>query len=81
MCSVVLSEMRLNTALLGLSKYIPLIVYQIYNLAVADINMGQKILLRLRPAWAPDTFYPEEDVVHTMLHEALHPFYLLDAHG
>ena len=31
--------------------------------------MGQKILLRLRPAWAPDTFYPEEDIVHTMLHE------------
>jgi hypothetical protein len=43
--------------------------------------MGQKILLRLRPAWAPDTFYPEEDIVHTMLHEALRPFYLLDAHS
>jgi len=34
--------------------------------------MGQKILLRLRPAWAPDTFYPEEDIVHTMLHELTH---------
>ena len=31
--------------------------------------MGQKILLRLRPAWAPGTFCPEEDIVHTMLHE------------
>ena len=39
--------------------------------------MGQKILLRLRPAWAPDTFYPEEDIVHTMLHEVMKPFYLL----
>lgn len=35
----------------------------------ADINGGQKILLRLRPAHAPDTFYDEEDIVHTMLHE------------
>lgn len=33
--------------------------------------MGEKILLRLRPAWAPDTFYDEEDVIHTMLHEAV----------
>ena len=33
--------------------------------------MGQRILLRLRPAWAPDTFYDEEDVIHTMLHEAV----------
>jgi WLM domain len=33
--------------------------------------MGQKILLRLRPAWAPDTFYPEEDIIHTMLHEVV----------
>ncbi len=35
--------------------------------------MGEKILLRLRPAWAPDTFYSEEDVIHTMLHEAVIP--------
>ena len=33
--------------------------------------MGQKILLRLRPAWAADTFLPEEDIIHTMLHEVL----------
>lgn len=34
-----------------------------------DVNMGQKILLRLRPARAPDTFYEEEDIIGTMLHE------------
>ena len=34
-----------------------------------DINAGQKILVRLRPAHAPDTFFDEEDIVHTMLHE------------
>lgn len=34
-----------------------------------DVNAGQKILLRLRPAWAPDTFYDEEDIVRVMLHE------------
>ncbi|KAI9443380.1 WLM domain-containing protein [Lactarius indigo] len=39
---------------------------------LADINMGQKILLRLRPAWDPDAFYSEEDVIHTMLHELTH---------
>lgn len=33
------------------------------------MNMGQKILLRLRPAWAPDTFCPEEEIIYTMLHE------------
>lgn len=38
--------------------------------SVLDVNGGQKILLRLRPAWAPDTFYEEDDVVRTMLHEA-----------
>ncbi len=37
--------------------------------------MGQKILLRLRPAWDPDTFYPEEDIIDTMLHEV--PYYLV----
>lgn len=37
--------------------------------ATADINHGQKILVRLRPAHAPDTFYDEEDILHTMLHE------------
>ncbi|PCH34069.1 WLM-domain-containing protein [Wolfiporia cocos MD-104 SS10] len=38
----------------------------------ADINGGQKILLRLRPAHAPDTFYDEEFIVRTMLHELTH---------
>ena len=42
---------------------------------MADINMGEKILLRLRPAWAADTFLPEEDIIHTMLHEVI-PFIL-----
>ncbi|KAJ6623161.1 WLM domain-containing protein [Mycena sp. CBHHK59/15] len=37
-----------------------------------DVNGGQKILLRLRPAHAPDTFYDEEEVVQTMLHELTH---------
>ncbi|KAF5384917.1 hypothetical protein D9615_001122 [Tricholomella constricta] len=37
-----------------------------------NINMGQKICLRLRPAHAPDTFYDEDDVVQTMLHELTH---------
>ncbi|KAJ7654167.1 WLM domain-containing protein [Mycena rosella] len=37
-----------------------------------DVNRGQKILLRLRPAHAPETFYEEEDVVQTMLHELTH---------
>ncbi|KAJ7103050.1 WLM domain-containing protein [Mycena belliarum] len=37
-----------------------------------DVNAGQKILLRLRPAHAPDTFYEEDDVVQTMLHELTH---------
>ncbi|KAJ7492139.1 WLM domain-containing protein [Mycena latifolia] len=37
-----------------------------------DVNRGQKILLRLRPAHAPDTFYEEDDVVQTMLHELTH---------
>ncbi|TFK56773.1 WLM-domain-containing protein [Heliocybe sulcata] len=37
-----------------------------------DVNGGQKILVRLRPASAPDTFYDMEDVVHTMLHELTH---------
>jgi hypothetical protein len=34
-----------------------------------DINQGQKILLRLRPAHAPDTMYDEDQVIGTMLHE------------
>ncbi|KAH9065258.1 WLM domain-containing protein [Lactarius vividus] len=39
---------------------------------LVDINMGEKILLRLRPAWDPDAFYSEEDVIHIMLHELTH---------
>jgi hypothetical protein len=35
--------------------------------------MGQKILLRLRPHFDPDAFIPEEDVMHTMLHEVTFP--------
>ncbi|EKM61412.1 uncharacterized protein PHACADRAFT_247978 [Phanerochaete carnosa HHB-10118-sp] len=42
------------------------------NLVALNINAGQKILLRLRPAHSPDAFYEEEDAVHTMLHELTH---------
>lgn len=38
-----------------------------------DINGGRKILIRLRPAHAPDSFYPEEDIIGTMLHEVGFP--------
>ena len=34
-----------------------------------DMNMGEKILVRLRPHFDPDTFLPEESIVGTMLHE------------
>jgi len=34
-----------------------------------DVNGGQQILLRLRPHWAPNTFYSDEDLVGVMLHE------------
>ncbi|KDR85584.1 hypothetical protein GALMADRAFT_204981 [Galerina marginata CBS 339.88] len=42
------------------------------NPNLLDVNMGQKILVRLRPAHSPDSFLPEEDVVGTMLHELTH---------
>ncbi|KAI0051428.1 WLM-domain-containing protein [Auriscalpium vulgare] len=42
------------------------------NLLGLNINGGQKILVRLRPAWTPETFLPEEDVLSTMLHELTH---------
>ncbi|KII93965.1 hypothetical protein PLICRDRAFT_411312 [Plicaturopsis crispa FD-325 SS-3] len=42
------------------------------NLLGLNVNGGQKILVRLRPSWAPDTFYDEEDVMGTMLHELTH---------
>lgn len=38
---------------------------------MADLNFGEKILLRLRPTGAPDAFLPEEDIIHTMLHEVI----------
>ncbi|KAG5732136.1 DNA damage response protein WSS1 [Termitomyces sp. T112] len=37
-----------------------------------NINGGQKICIRLRPAHAPDTFYEEDDLVQTLLHELTH---------
>ncbi|KAI0828912.1 WLM domain-containing protein [Trametes gibbosa] len=42
------------------------------NLLGLNINAGQKILVRLRPPHAPHTFYDEEDVIRTMLHELTH---------
>ncbi|EGN93180.1 hypothetical protein SERLA73DRAFT_190082 [Serpula lacrymans var. lacrymans S7.3] len=42
------------------------------NLVGLNINGGEQILLRLRPAWAADTFYEEEQVVKVMLHELTH---------
>ncbi|KAI0673725.1 WLM domain-containing protein [Trametes maxima] len=42
------------------------------NLLGMNVNAGQKILVRLRPAHSPDTFYDEEDILHTMLHELTH---------
>jgi DNA-dependent metalloprotease WSS1 len=33
------------------------------------MNMGEKILVRLRPHYDPDAFLPEESIVGTMLHE------------
>jgi hypothetical protein len=38
--------------------------------------MGEAILLRLRPHFDPDAFLPEDDIVHTMLHEVI-PLYRL----
>ena len=34
-----------------------------------DVNGGQKIFIRLRPAHSPDRFFDEEEVIGTMLHE------------
>ena len=48
-----------------------------------DVNMGQQILIRLRPAHSPDTFYDQEDIVQTMLHEVrtqLTSFFLYNSH-
>ncbi|KAI6048011.1 WLM domain-containing protein [Pisolithus marmoratus] len=38
----------------------------------SDVNNGEKILLRLRLPWAPDTFFEEDQVVGVMLHELTH---------
>ncbi|EJD45753.1 WLM-domain-containing protein [Auricularia subglabra TFB-10046 SS5] len=38
----------------------------------ADVNRGQKILLRLRPAFDEAAFLEEEDILGTMLHELTH---------
>ncbi|CAE6420705.1 unnamed protein product, partial [Rhizoctonia solani] len=37
-----------------------------------DINSGEKILIRLRPARSPGSFYPIEQLVRVMLHELTH---------
>ncbi|KAL0951762.1 hypothetical protein HGRIS_008434 [Hohenbuehelia grisea] len=42
------------------------------SLVGLNVNGGQKILLRLRPPHAPDTFYDLEQVVQVMLHELTH---------
>jgi len=42
------------------------------NLVGLNVNGGEKIFLRLRPAWAPDSFLEEDAVVRTMLHELTH---------
>ncbi len=55
-----LSELYLSSFIYSGTKLMPFLL---------DINGGQKILLRLRPASAPDTFYDEDHVVGTMLHE------------
>jgi hypothetical protein len=42
------------------------------NLLGLNVNGGEQILLRLRPPYSPDTFYEEDHVVRTMLHELTH---------
>ena len=37
-----------------------------------NYNSGQKICVRLRPPNAPDSFYPYEHVLGTLLHELVH---------
>ncbi|KAG8779396.1 hypothetical protein FRC12_024299 [Ceratobasidium sp. 428] len=37
-----------------------------------NVNAGAKILIRLRPAQSPTTFYPIEQLVSVMLHELTH---------
>ncbi|KAI0347974.1 WLM-domain-containing protein [Trametopsis cervina] len=42
------------------------------NLLGLNVNGGEQILVRLRPAHAPDTFFDEDSVIRTMLHELTH---------
>ncbi|KAK0208675.1 WLM domain-containing protein [Desarmillaria ectypa] len=42
------------------------------NLLGMNVNMGQNILLRLRPAYSPESFLNVEEVIQTMLHELTH---------
>mmetsp|Transcript_30084 Transcript_30084/g.38649 ORF Transcript_30084/g.38649 Transcript_30084/m.38649 type:complete len:496 (-) Transcript_30084:113-1600(-) len=37
-----------------------------------NVNRGQKILIRMRPAHSPNSFYPYEHLLGTMLHELAH---------
>ena len=37
-----------------------------------NVNRGQKILIRLRPPHAPNSFFPYEHLLGTMLHELCH---------
>ncbi|KAF9976284.1 hypothetical protein BGZ73_008830 [Actinomortierella ambigua] len=42
------------------------------NLLGVNTNQGAKIQIRLRPPDAPESFYPLDDLVGTMLHEMTH---------
>ncbi|TEB38782.1 WLM-domain-containing protein [Coprinellus micaceus] len=42
------------------------------NLLGMNMNMGQKIMLRLRPHHSPTWFLEEEEILQTMLHELTH---------
>eukprot|EP00639_Heterosigma_akashiwo_P028201 CAMPEP_0194673506 /NCGR_PEP_ID=MMETSP0295-20121207/7095_1 /TAXON_ID=39354 /ORGANISM="Heterosigma akashiwo, Strain CCMP2393" /LENGTH=131 /DNA_ID=CAMNT_0039557447 /DNA_START=159 /DNA_END=551 /DNA_ORIENTATION=- len=37
-----------------------------------NVNRGQKVLIRMRPAHNPNSFYPYEHLLGTMLHEMAH---------
>lgn len=37
-----------------------------------NVNHGQKILIRLRPPYSENSFYPMSDLIGTMLHELTH---------
>lgn len=49
-------------------------VYSLLKLRCADVNGGQKILIRLRPHYDASVFMAEEELLGTMLHEVrTHP--------